>query len=149
MSGFELIAGVVGVSDVAIKSIVGLYNYVADLKDAPSEIQRIRAETQGVVTSLRGLEFLTTADKTIQNEAKRVGLAQSVETCGKTCRDLEKDLKNWTKSGPQALSSRIKVVQHKARIARYTTEICTAKSTISLAVGIAHLYVVLSMSRFH
>ena len=139
MAGLETAAAVIGIADVAIRSILSFYDFVKDIEGAPDEIVRVRSETEALVICLSGLDFLQTTNQDIKDEVERIGIAESVELCGKACTEFEKDLKQWTKSGTQALSSKFKFVRHKAKVARYVAQICAAKGTVTLAVSIATL----------
>ncbi|KAI7385772.1 hypothetical protein KC336_g17903, partial [Hortaea werneckii] len=138
MSGLEVAAAVVGITDVAIRSILISYDFLKDIQEAPEAIARLRRETNAVVQSLQSLKFLNSADGKVQELVKQVGLAEAVNQCGDSCDGLNKNLAKWTSSG-DGLISKLQVVRHKAQVEKCCQQICTAKGTVVLAVSVASL----------
>jgi hypothetical protein len=139
MSGLETAAAVIGVTDVAIKGIVGLYEFIDGLRDAPKRVQTIQQQTLALTQSLEGLKFLDDASEEVKNEVKSIGLPTSVNECGAACDALRQDLEKWTKSGADKWWSRLDVLRHRKKIDYYLAKISTAKGTITVAVGVANL----------
>ena len=140
MAGLEVAAAVVGIADVAIRSILITYDFLKDMQEAPEAVARLRQETTAVVQSLQGLEFLKSANGKVQELVTRVGLAEAVNQCGVSCDGLNKNLAKWTSSG-DGLVSKLQIVRHKAQVEKCCQQIRTAKGTIVLAVSIASLWV--------
>jgi hypothetical protein len=136
MSGFGEIAAATGVADVAIRSIISLYDYVQDLKDVPKEVDRIKNESLTVMQCLQSLQRLLSTNPKASSEMEKIGVDIVVNQCGEACGKLENDLHKWTKSGKEALWSRVQVRRHKAKIERVTAQISVCKSTLTLAIGI-------------
>lgn len=44
MSRLETVAAAVGITDVALRGVVTLYNFVRDLEGVPEEVQNMRRE---------------------------------------------------------------------------------------------------------
>ena len=44
MSALEVAAAAVGITDVAIRSIVSLYGFIKHLEEVPKDVERIRTE---------------------------------------------------------------------------------------------------------
>jgi hypothetical protein len=141
MSGLDAAAAIIGISDAGIRSIVGLCNFVKDLKDAPTQVQHIGSEAAALTQSLSGLSFLHQADEESRMEVKRIGLPGAVSNGGTACADLKKDLEKWTMSGPNTLYSRVNVRRHKRKIDAYMAKISVARDAVTLSVGVANLYV--------
>ncbi|CAJ2500954.1 Uu.00g038070.m01.CDS01 [Anthostomella pinea] len=141
MAGLETTATVLGITDGTVRQIVSFYDFVRELQGAPSEVVKVREETEAVVKCLGGLSFLKTASQCVQDKARGVGLSDSVDQCGRACEKLEQDLRKWTAGGMETVSARLRVVSHKARIAKYKADIATAKSTIDLAISVATLFI--------
>lgn len=139
MSGLEAAAAVIGITDVAVRSILSVYDYCKKLHEAPEAVGKLRDEVMALVRCLESLDFLKTASQDVRDKIVGIGVTTSVESCGKTCASLEEDLKRWTSGGVQALLGKMKVVRHEAKVERYRAEISTAKSTITLGVSSASL----------
>ncbi|KAK5724364.1 hypothetical protein LTR15_004409 [Elasticomyces elasticus] len=145
MSGLEVVAAVVGVSDVAIRSILATHEFLKDVREAPEAIKQVRDGNAAVINALPGLDFLKTSSTDVQDLVKRVGLADAVDQCGASCAGLNKDLEKWTKSG-DGLVGKLKFVRHKAQVEKCCTQLHRAKGTITLAVSIASLALLVGSS---
>ncbi|KAI7204095.1 hypothetical protein D0869_01952 [Hortaea werneckii] len=138
MSGLEVAAAIVGVTDVAIRSILISYDLLKDLQEAPEAVARLRQETSAVAQSLQSLESLKTANGNVQELVKQVGLAEAVNQCGASCDGLNKNLAKWTSSG-DGLVSKLQMVRHKSQVEKCCQQIRTAKGTVVLSVSVASL----------
>ncbi|RMZ04190.1 hypothetical protein D0862_05386 [Hortaea werneckii] len=138
MSGLEVAAAVVGITDVAIRSILLSYDFLKDIQEAPEAVARLRQETNAVIQSLQSLGCLKSANGKVQELVKQVGLAEAVNQCGATCDGLNKNLAKWTSSG-DSLVSKLQMVRHKAQVEKCCQQIRTAKGTVVLAVSVASL----------
>ncbi|KAI7221593.1 hypothetical protein KC333_g1665 [Hortaea werneckii] len=138
MSGLEVAAAIVGITDVAIRSILISYDLLKDLQEAPEAVARLRQETSAVVQSLQSLEPLKTANRDVQELVKQVGLAEAVNQCGASCDGLNKNLAKWTSSG-DGLVGKLQMVRHKSQVEKCCEQIRTAKGTVVLAVSVASL----------
>ncbi|KAI7228962.1 hypothetical protein KC330_g7671 [Hortaea werneckii] len=138
MSGLEVAAAIVGIADVAIRSILSSYALLKDLQEAPEAVARLRQETSAVVQSLQSLEFLKTANGNVQELVKQVGLAEAVNQCGASCDRLNKNLAKWTSPG-DGLVSKLQMVRHKSQVEKCCQQIRTAKGTVVLGVSVASL----------
>ncbi|RMY13973.1 hypothetical protein D0868_01721 [Hortaea werneckii] len=133
MSGLEVAAAIVGITDVAIRSILISYDILKDLQEAPEAVARLRQETSAVVQSLQSLESLKTANGDVQELVKQVGLAEAVNQCGASCDGLNKNLAKWTSSG-DGLVGKLQMVRHKSQVEKCCQQIRTAKGTVVLAL---------------
>ena len=140
MPGLEVVAAVVGITDVAIRSILISYDFLKDIQEAPEAVARLRQETTAVVQSLQSLKFLDSADGKVQELVKQVGLAEAVNQCGVSCDGLNKNLAKWTSSGDD-LVIKLQMVRHKGQVEKCRQQIRTAKGTVVLAVSVASLWV--------
>ncbi|KAK5680098.1 hypothetical protein LTS10_008048 [Elasticomyces elasticus] len=145
MSGLEVAAAAIGISDVAIRSISATYDFLQEVREAPEAILQVRDETGAVINVLPGLDFLKTSSADVHGLVKRVGLVEAVEKCGASCTNLNKDLDKWTKSG-DGLVGKLKFVRHKAQVEKCCTQLHRAKGTITLALGIASLAIAVGSS---
>jgi hypothetical protein len=139
MSGLETVAAVIGITDVAIKGIAGLCDFISDLRDAPQRVQTIQQQVSALTQSLQGLQFLNDASEDVKKEVKTIGLPTSVNECGAACHALRQDLERWTKSGADKLSSRVDVLWHRKKIDHYLARIRTTTGTIIVAISVANL----------
>lgn len=138
MSGLEIAAAVVGITDVAIRSILATYDFCRDIKDAPEAIAQLRSELGAVVQALSGLETLENASQDVQDAVTRVGLREAVTQCGDACSKLKKDLAKWTKSG-DGLVARLQFRRHREQVQVCQAQTEKAKTTITMAISIAIL----------
>lgn len=138
MPGLEVVAAVVGITDVAIRSILISYDFLKDIQEAPEAVARLRQETIAVVQSLQGLESLKSTNGQVQELVKQVGLAEAVNQCGASCDGLNKNFAKWTSSG-DGLVSKLQIVRHKTQVEKCCQQIRTAKGTVVLAVSVASL----------
>jgi hypothetical protein len=139
MSGLEIVATVIGITEVAIKGITGLCDFIGDMRDAPKRVQMIQQQVSALTQSLQELKFLNDASEDVKNEVKTTGLPTSVNECGAACDALRQDLERWTKSGADKLSSRLDVLRHRKKIDHYLARIRTATGTIIVAINVANL----------
>lgn len=65
MAGLEVAAAVVGITGVAIRSILITYSFLKDMQEAPEAVARLRQESTTVVRSLQGLESLKSANEKV------------------------------------------------------------------------------------
>ncbi|RMZ29002.1 hypothetical protein D0859_06926 [Hortaea werneckii] len=135
MSGLEVAAAVVGITDVAIRSILLSYDLLKDIQEAPEAVARLRQEIATVVQSLHSLGCLKSANREVQELVKQVGLAEAVNQCGASCDGLNKNLARWTSSG-DGVVSKLQMVRHKAQVEKCCQQIRTAKGTVILAVSL-------------
>ncbi|GAB1725526.1 hypothetical protein NU195Hw_g6404t1 [Hortaea werneckii] len=145
MSGLEVAAAVVGITDVAIRSILLSYDLLKDIQEAPEAVARLRQETATAVQSLHSLECLKSANREVQELVKQVGLAEAVNQCGASCDGLNKNLARWTSSG-DGVVSKLQMVRHKAQVEKCCQQIRTAKGTVVLAVSVRSLVMLAASS---
>lgn len=140
MSGFEVAAAAIGMTDVAFRSINAIYNSLRHIKDAPSAIKQLRDELGAVIRALSGFEFLHDVNQEVQHQMQRVGLPEAITHCEASCKRLEKDLVKWTKSS-DGLVARLQYLRHREQVHDCLAQIEKAKATITMGVGIAMLLV--------
>ncbi|KAI7152684.1 hypothetical protein KC349_g8835 [Hortaea werneckii] len=138
MSGLEVTAADVGITDVAIRSIRKSYDFVKDIQEAPEAVARLRTETTAVVRSLESLEFPKSANGEVQKLVTQVGLAEAVNRSGVSCADLNDKLAKWTRSD-DGLVRNLRFSRHQGQVAKCCQQIRTAKGTVGLAVNLASL----------
>ncbi|OQN96532.1 hypothetical protein B0A48_17106 [Cryoendolithus antarcticus] len=124
MSGLEIAAAAIGITDVAVKQSATSSDLTALMRCAD------------------GLDFLKPASDGVKAKILQLGLKDSLEQCGKSCKELNGEMKGDMKS----LRAKWRVVRHEARIERYLADISAARSTITLAVSTASLYFLLQQN---
>jgi hypothetical protein len=142
MSGLEIAAATISITDVAIRSIKGLYLTVKKYQDAPEDVQCFRDVITGLQTNLSGLEFLNHANDNTKEQVRKIGLDQNVNSCGKACTQFEAKLAKWTKhDNGKSFRDRLNILRNKTAIQKLTSQVRTTSRLVSLAVAILTLYV--------
>jgi hypothetical protein len=77
MSGLGEAAAVIGITDVALRGIKGLYDFFQDLQDAREELPQIWNEVSYLQSNLSSLEFLSKADEDTLKEVRATGITQA------------------------------------------------------------------------
>jgi hypothetical protein len=140
MSGFEGIAAIIGVVDISLKSVIGLYNFVSELKSIPAELERLRREIKLFFECLRPLDRrLTKLDNDGKASILNTGLRQAVEACSQACEQLQADLSHWSPASNTSVWSRLIVQAHKKKIEAATAEVFAAKQAVILAAVVVNL----------
>lgn len=140
MSGLEIAAATIGITDVAIKSIKGLYDKIQEYRDAPEDVQCFRDEITGLQTNLSGLEFLNHANDNTKEQVRKIGLDQYVNSCGGACTQFEAKLAKWTKHDKgKSFRDRMNILRNKTAIQKFTSQVRNTARLVSLAVGILTL----------
>lgn len=136
MSGFQEVAAAIGVAEVALRSILKVYEFLCDLHDAPATIVRLSnelSELTGCFTALSSRPL----DRTAREALADLNLSQIISRCGTTCTKLQADLSHWAKSGQEHLYTRLRFRLNRSRIQGVTEQITVAKQTLTLAVTIS------------
>jgi hypothetical protein len=139
MSGLQEVSALIGVAEVAFRSISSLYGFVKDLKNVPVEFEGLQQETAILQQCLSELRLLDGADEETRQTLKRIGLPQAVTHCGSACARLEKDLCKWTSYPTTSLRFKIHFKWKKKEIEGTITKIGLAKQTAILTVVITQL----------
>ena len=133
------LAAVIGITEVALRSVSALYEFLKDLQDAPLEIERIKAEASTLERTLQYLSSLDAAYIELRDLSQRTGLAVAVNRCGDACHRLLQDLYRWTPNSKHTTISRIQFRLHKRTIENVKAEISATKQTTILALGVAQM----------
>lgn len=142
MSGLEIAAATIGITDVAIRSIKGLYDKIQEYQDVPEDVQCFRDEITGLQTNLSGLEFLNHANDNTKEQVRKIGLDQYVNSCGGACTQFEAKLAKWTKrDSGKSFRDRMNILRNKTAIQKFTSQVKNTARLVNLAVGILTLYV--------
>jgi hypothetical protein len=85
MSGIGEAASIIGVTELGLKGIGGLYRFLKEIKDVPEQLERLRGENDSLQNRLTKLSFLTEADQATLSEVQQSGellsrLATSVDS---------------------------------------------------------------------
>ncbi|KAI4620644.1 uncharacterized protein J4E87_006969 [Alternaria ethzedia] len=132
-------AAIIGITDVAVKSIKGLYEFLRAIKDAPRDIVLIRVDVQGLQAKLSDLEFLSKADARTVDEVKETGIAKVINDCGTQCDEFEKLVGKWIKHDDKSWRDKLRVALNQSRIQKYKAVLWSAARELDSAVGILTL----------
>ena len=138
MTGLQEIAAIVGLTEVAFRSIYSLYDFIEDLRHAPVELERIKAETSSLIETLLILSSHVDADTELQALSRQVGFAKAASRCDQACDKLLKELSRWASGTTLA---RVQFRVHKKSVDSVISEIVATKRTTILTLGITQLYV--------
>ena len=132
-------AAIIGITDVAVKSIKGLYEFLRAINDAPGDIVLIRVDVQGLQAKLSDLEFLSKADARTVDEIKETGIAEVINDCGTQCDELEKLVGKWIKHDEKSWRDKVRVALNQSRIQKYKAVLWSAARELDSAVNILNL----------
>lgn len=132
-------AGIIGITDVALKSIKGLYDIVKAYKEVPDEIKRFQSEIASLQNNLAGLEFLETADEATREEVKKTGVADAINSCGQACDEFKKKLSQWLKHGDDGFRDKVRILKNRSSVKKFTAKMWTTARLLDSAVGILTL----------
>ena len=138
MSGLQELAAIIG-TEFALRSISKLYAFVAELRIAPAEIERIQTETFILDQTLRYLSSLDRAHLELRELSQSTDLALAVNRCGSSCDRLLYDLYRWTTTTRNTSLLRLRFRLHRRAINKVLVEIGTAKQTTIPALGVAQM----------
>ncbi|KAH8676433.1 hypothetical protein BGZ60DRAFT_562108 [Tricladium varicosporioides] len=139
MAGLQEVAAIIGVAEVAFRSISSLYDFFRNLKHVPKEIEAISRETRALQQCLSDLGFLLHADKETHAAVRRTGLPQAITNCGEACTKLRGLLYKWTATSKYNLLARIQFQWDRRLIDNVISEIGNAKQTAILSVVITQM----------
>ncbi|KAK5692083.1 hypothetical protein LTR97_011256 [Elasticomyces elasticus] len=142
MSGVGEIASIVGLTDVALKGVHGLYNLIRDLRNVPEELQGLYDETASLQDKIARLEFLKGKDQAVSAEVAAVGIDAAIEKCETACEDFRKRIQGWVKSESPTLRERVRVLMHKSEIKRLTFTLWSTERRLEGAISILTLQLV-------
>ena len=140
MSGLEIAAGVIGITDFGLRGIKGLYDFFQDLQDAREKLPQIWSELSHIQSNLSSLEFLSKADEDTLEEVRATGLTQGMNDCGSACDKLTRQLVRWTEKGVDSFTGKLKFKLHSAQIEKNRTRIWATARMLDMTVGILTLY---------
>ena len=132
-------AAIVGITDVAVKSINGLYDFLQAIDDAPKDIELLRVDVKDVQDKLSKLGFLSRADARTADEIKETGIVTVINDCGTQCDEFEKLVGEWIKHDDKSLRDKIRVALNQSRIQKYKAVLCSTARELDSAVGILTL----------
>ena len=132
-------SAIIGIADVALKSIKSLYDLLQAIEDAPELIARVRIDVRDIQAKLKDLEFLSEADPRTVAEIGKTNIAKVIDDCGVQCDLFEKLLGKWIKHTEKSLRDRVRVALNQARIQKYRTVLWSAARELDSAVGILTL----------
>ncbi|KAF2655747.1 hypothetical protein K491DRAFT_778558 [Lophiostoma macrostomum CBS 122681] len=135
MSGFEVLAAALGTVDVGLRSISLLYDSIKDLKSAPKEITRLRADLEGLQICLSGLDtLLQSANNATSALVRRFGLPEAAKSCSAACAALHQAIPR-----PSTTCARFYFFARKREIVSVMENIAKAKQTTILTAVVAGL----------
>jgi len=140
MSGLEAAAGVIGITDFALRGIKGLYDFFQDLQDARENLPQIWNEVSYLQNNVSSREFLSKADEDTLKEVRATGITQGMNDCGSACDKFIRQLTRWTKDGVESFIGKLKFKLHSAQIEKNRTRLWATARMLDMAVGILTLY---------
>lgn len=145
MAELATAAATVGIADVAIKSIKGLYNTIQEYRVAPEGAQRFREEITGLQNILSGLNFVHHADDDTEEQAHDLSLDQYLRRCSQACVQFEGRLAErirndkWKGIGDNSMTiMRSKNYEQNQQL---VGQVRNTARLVSIAVGLLTLYV--------
>ncbi|KAH8707490.1 hypothetical protein GQ44DRAFT_817509 [Phaeosphaeriaceae sp. PMI808] len=142
MSGLEVAVAVIGITDVALRSIKGLYDFFQDLQDARESLPQIWSEVTYIQANLSSLDFLSKADEDTLKEVKATGITQGINDCGNVCEKFTRQLTRWTKDGVDGLGGKLKFKIHSAQIKKNGARLWATARMLDMSIGILTLKLV-------
>ena len=144
---FSITAGAIGVSEAALSGISSLRRTIANLQNAPKEVENIRSSLKITQDTLASLETLRISDGTLSSQISvnltQAAVGKTVNDCGEACGQFAKDLLKWTsRSSDSQMSARDRFsvgLWHRAKIERYKTQIQSCQSAVVFATTGAQL----------
>lgn len=140
MPGLETAAGVIGITDIGLRGIKGLYDFFQDLQDVRENLPQIWNELSYIQNNLSRLELLSKADEDTLKEVTAVGLTQGMNDCGSACDKLTRQLGRWTEKGIDSFIGRLEFKLHSAQIEKNRTRLWATARMLDMTVGILTLY---------
>jgi hypothetical protein len=140
MSGLEAAAAIIGITEVALRGIKGLYDFFQDLQNAREELPQIWVEVSYLQNNLSSLEFLSKADEDTLKEVRAIGITQGMNDCGSACDKFIRQLTRWSKDGVESFIGKLKLKLHSAQIEKNRARLWATARMLDMAVGILTLY---------
>jgi len=142
-------ASAVGIATAALQSIQFLLNTIDNMKDAPNAVKTIKVDLQAVDPVLRQL------DTALQGDNSQVVLSDeiksAVDNCDRACKAFQTLLDHWMKhsTGDKTFwMDRWRVgLFGQERIKTFKGQLNDCKSTLTVALSTASVYVCPSMER--
>lgn len=142
MDPFSITVGALGITEFAISSIVSLRKLIDDLAEAKQVVHDIASDLEAVQRPLNALQALRISDQETYDIAKddleKTGVAEAVNSCGKSCAEFSRKLKQWTKHSSDArlsLRDHLSVgVWNKQKLQKFQTQVRSCQANVQLAV---------------
>ena len=146
MDPLSITMAAIGITETAITGVSILRSKIHDLRDAPDDVNNIRARLDEVHTSLQALRSITIADPATKSACTEIlrttGMARTVNDCGNACETFSKKLQRWTKHSTEnqmSLRDRISIANNKTKICTLLTRVETCQKTVHFAVSSTQL----------
>ncbi|CAN9360265.1 unnamed protein product [Alternaria alternata] len=140
MSGLEIAAGVIGITDFGLRGIKGLYDFFQDLQDARENLPQIWHELSCIQSNVVSLKFLSEADEDTLKEVRATGITQGMNDCGSACDKLNRQLIRWTERGVDSFTGKLNFKLHSAQIEKNRVRLWATARMLDMTVGILTLY---------
>jgi hypothetical protein len=142
MSGLEIAAGVIGITDFGLRGIKGLYDFFQDLQDARENLPQIWHELSCIQSNVVSLKFLSEADEDTLKEVRATGITQGMNDCGSACDKLNRQLIRWTERGVDSFTGKLNFKLHSAQIEKNRVRLWATARMLDMTVGILTLKLV-------
>ena len=142
MDPFSITVGAIGITDIALRSILELRNLIDNLSEAQDEVADVNSSLVNIETPLAALQELKISDETtsvaLKEDLKKAGVAEAVNSCGSACKKFNENLTKWTKHSKDtklSLRDRFSVgVWNKEKIRTFRTQLHYCEATVQFAV---------------
>lgn len=146
-----VVSGVITFADVTWKSCKNLHDLIQDIKETPSELLYLRSDLEEVGRILNNFADMNREAGAHENVQYRVALKQClerlrpcIEELGNTCDQFSASLNEvFRHSTPERISNRDRFSFHfqEGNIRRFRNRLGSYKNTLTVALGLASLYV--------
>jgi len=135
-------ASAFGIVTTAAHSIHVLVDFINNIIDAPTVVQRVGDELRNVQAILQSLkDALARASEVAAwtQLVEKSKLAAALKTICSTCNTFHSSLCKWTRSsvpgGKLSMRSSVNIAWHDKEIALLATQLSSCKQTVLLALG--------------
>ena len=147
MDPFSITVGAIGITDIALRSILELRNLIDNLSEAQDVVADVNSSLVNIETPLAALQELKISDEAtsvaLKEDLKKAGVAEAVNSCGDACKKFNENLTKWTKHSSTtklSLKDRFALgVWNKEKIRTFQTHLQYCEATVHFAAASASL----------
>lgn len=132
MAELAAASAAIGITDFALRSLVGAYNFIDGMKKAPVQVQRIGKELGSLQKILSSIVTKDDDVPIVQTVAQEMDLAIVIQACAQTCEEFVEKIQRWMPdSANPSLQAHFTAIKECRNVVRDT------KETVTLAEAIA------------